>query len=101
MVTRLSANRPRLLAAAFEARERAINALQFENEDRDDGGSHRIDLLEFASFCLLTELHGHRLAVEPYRDSFAMGLAILDHKYRHPVLCRTLLALAREGAPLG
>lgn len=101
MVARLiSPNRPRLLAAVMAAREHEIERLKFEREERGGTCNHRLDLLEFATFALLVELTGGRLAHEPCRRPFLVMLTAMTMKYRNPVLCRALIALARESVPL-
>jgi hypothetical protein len=91
MVARIiSGRRPALLAAAFQARDHEL--------ERREG--HRIDLIEFATFALLVELTGGRLAHDPKREPFLLMLTAMTMKYRNPVLCRALFALAKKGIPL-
>lgn len=95
---KISGRRPALIADVMAARDHEIDKLQLEEEI--PGNEYRLDLLEFATHCLLAEVCGFRLAQEPHRTPFLVMLAHLTDKYHNSVLCRRLFALAKEGAPL-
>jgi hypothetical protein len=94
---RISPNRPRLLRAVMEARDYELDKFQFEQEE--PGNEYRVDLIEFATICLMIELGGERLTNERYFEGFMVGLSAMTTKYQTPVLCRALAALAEDGAP--
>jgi len=90
MVARIiSPHRPRLLAALMQAREHEL--------ERREAVRH--DLLEFATFCLMIELTGGRLAHPPTLDPFLLMLTAMSMKYHKPVICRALADLAEDGVP--
>lgn len=86
---RLSAARPALLGALIQSREAELGRQEL-----------RTDLIEFATFCLLAELCGQSLGIEPARQPLLIMLAVLSEKYRHPRILRDIAALVREGCPI-
>lgn len=93
MVLHISGKRPELLKALLAARDHEI-----DHAGRIDE-FWREDLVEFATFVLLAEASGDRLALGASREPLILMLTAMTEKYRNPLICRRVLALVQEALP--